>query len=312
MNAPRPVEAREPTERAPVPAREMFFLVNRSSGEQSASVTVDLIRQKLGKDAEIHLMEKGDDLAAVVSDAIERGARIVVAAGGDGTVCGVASAVLGTDARMGVLPGGTFNFFARSLGIPDDMEEAIEVIRTGHALTVTLGEVNDRVFINNASLGVYALILNEREAIYRRWGRSRLAAYWSVVVAMATLYRPLTMRITIDGEVVRAKSPMAFVGISAHQLDEYRIEGADAIRSGKFAVLLAPDSGRFLLIWRALKIAMRGVRQGRDFTLLTGEDIVIETRRTHRLVARDGERERMAGPYRFRLTKDAVQVIRPR
>ena len=300
----------------PTPGRagagRLFFLINRSSGDKSGDRTAGQIRARFGPDADIHVMSEGEDLAAVVADAIAKGAETVVAAGGDGTVCGVAAAILGTGCRMAVIPCGTFNFFARSLDIPLEREAALEVLATGRPRPVSLGQVNDRVFINNASLGAYALILNEREQVYRRWGRSRLAAYWSVLVAMVTVYRPLTMRITIDGQIVRAKSPMAFIGISAHQLDEYAIEGADAIRSGKFAVLLAPDSGRYMLIWRALKIALRGIRRGRDFTLLTGRDILIETRRSHRLVARDGERERMQGPYRFRILDDAIEVFRPR
>lgn len=292
-------------------AERMFFLVNRSSGDQSGETTADMIRDRFGADADIHVMSTSEDLTAVVRDAVDRGATTVVAAGGDGTVCGVAAAIVGTGCRMAVLPGGTFNFFARSLDIPQDIDAALDVIATGRPVPVSLGEVNGRIFINNASLGAYALILNEREAIYRRWGRSRLAAYWSVLVAMATVYRPLTMRITVDGETVRAKSPMAFIGISAHQLEEYALEGADDIRHGRFAVLLAPDSGRFMLIWRALKIALRGMKKDRDFVLLTGSEVLIETRRSHRLVARDGERERMQGPYRFRVLRDAIEVIRP-
>lgn len=312
MGAIQHLEQRPPQLPRADGAGQIFFLINRSSGDKSGDRTASRIRARFGPDADIHVMSEGEDLAAVVADAIAKGAETVVAAGGDGTVCGVAAAILGTGCRMAVIPCGTFNFFARSLDIPLEREAALEVLATGRPRPVSLGQVNDRVFINNASLGAYALILNEREQVYRRWGRSRLAAYWSVLVAMVTVYRPLTMRITIDGRIVRAKSPMAFIGISAHQLDEYAIEGADAIRDGKFAVLLAPDSGRYMLIWRALKIALRGIRRGRDFTLLTGRDILIETRRSHRLVARDGERERMQGPYRFRILDDAIEVFRPR
>jgi diacylglycerol kinase family enzyme len=299
---------------APTREESIFILFNPGSGKHESDLTGADLKAKFhttGK-VEVRTLLKSDDLDATVKAAIADGHDTIVAAGGDGTICGTAGALVGSGVRMGVLPLGTFNFFARSLCIPEESDEAARIVTEGRDKPITIGEVNGHVFINNASLGAYAAILNEREAIYRRWGRSRLAAYWSVLVAMVTIYRPLTMRITVDGELVRARSPMAFVAVSAYQLDEYEIEGADAIRNGKFAVLLAPDCGRFKLIWKALRFAFRGVEKGRDFTLLTGEDVLIETRRSHRLVARDGERERMEGPYRFKILKDALTVRVPR
>jgi diacylglycerol kinase family enzyme len=65
------------------------------------------------------------------------------------------------------------------------------------------------------------------------------------------------------------------------------------------------------LIGKALLIALRGVREGRDFKLLTGKNVVVETRRSSALVARDGERERMTAPFEFRLLDDAIQLRVP-
>lgn len=292
----------------------VFIIMNAGSGRGSETVPPEDVKRLFDGAGEVGMtvMQPGDDPAAIARKALDGGHTMIVAAGGDGTICGVAGALAGKDARLGVLPLGTFNFFARSLGVPQDLEEAARVILDGSDLPVDIGEINGKVFINNASLGIYAAILDQRETVYSRWGRSRLAAYWSVLVAMLTVYRPLTMRITVDGEVRRARSPMAFVAVRAYQLDEYEIEGADAIRDGAFAILLAPDVGRFALIWKALRIAFRGVQKGRDFTLLTGRDVLIETRRSHRLVARDGEKERMAEPYRIRFLPHALTVRVPR
>lgn len=238
-------------------------------------------------------------------------APVIVAAGGDGTICGVVQVVADTDHRLGILPLGTFNYFARGLGIPEDLDGALATLRSGRTAKVSIGEVNGDVFLNNASLGLYPSILETREKIYRKWGRSRMAAYWSVLVAIKNIYRPMTMKVTIDGRVESLKSPMVFVATSAFQLEHFGLDGADAVRSGKFAVLLAPDCGRFGLVKRAFMVALRGVKRDRDFTLLTGEDVVIETKRKSNLVARDGERQRMDGPYHFRFRKDALTVIVP-
>ncbi len=293
---------------------DVVVILNRDSGDDRESVSIAKIEKLFadrGHSAEVVALDSGDEFDKALSDAAASGAKCVVAAGGDGTICGVAGTLAGTGIELGVIPLGTFNYFARSFGIPQNVEDAIRVICEGVSQPINLGSVNGRTFLNNASIGLYPSILERREGIYRRWGRSRLAAYWSVLVAMATVYRPMTMRISIDGEVRRAKSPMVFVAVSAYQLDEFDIQGADAIRNGEFAVFLAPNCGRFRLIWKALLIALRGVREGRDFTLLSGKNVTVETRRSTSIVARDGERERMSNPFEFRMMNDAIRLRVP-
>lgn len=302
------------TEATDSPDADIMVVLNADSGDGASKAMARRISEAFverGRAPRVLGVSSDDDLGARVTASLDPGLRCVVAAGGDGTICAVAEALSGSDIDLGVIPLGTFNYFARRLGIPTDLEEAVDVICAGAGRTVDLGSVNGRVFINNASLGLYASILEERESIYNRWGRSRAAAYWSVLVAIASVYRPIGMHIEVDGEVRRAKSPMVFVAMSAYQLEKFDIDGARAIREGKFAVLVAPDSGRFKLIWTAMRIAMNGVRSGRDFMLLTGEHVIVETRRSAGLVARDGERERMASPYEFRILRDAIRVRLP-
>lgn len=293
---------------------DVIVILNEDSGGGVEGAEPEAIEKHFashGWVARVQLVGSGADMSEAVSSACNTGAGCIVAAGGDGTICGVVSALVGREVELGVIPLGTFNYFARSFDIPQEVAPAIDVICSGSAQPVDVGTVNGKVFLNNASLGLYASILRKREGIYRRWGRSRAAAYWSVLSAMVSVYRPLTMRVTIDGEVLRATSPMIFVAASAYQLDQFEIAGAEAIRNGDFAVLLAPNCGRFHLIWKALLIGFRGVRRDRDFTLLTGKHVVVETQRTSTLVARDGEREQMTNPYDFKIIPGAVRLRVP-
>ncbi len=292
----------------------IVIILNTDSGdhvEGASAQEIERLFADRGQKARVQTIAGGDNIAEVLAKAGGPGVKCVVAAGGDGTICGVVDALVDTGMELGVIPLGTFNYFARSFDIPQEVAPAIDVICAGLSRPINVGSVNDTIFLNNASLGLYAAILKRREGIYRRWGRSRLAAYWSVLSAMATVYRPLTMRVMIDGEHLRAKSPMIFVAASAYQLDEFGIEGAQAIRDGTFAVLLAPNCGRMMLIWKAMLIAFRGVQKDRDFTLLTGKHIVVETHRRAALVARDGERETMEGPFEFRLIENAIRLRVP-
>lgn len=291
-------------------ARECIILNPRSGSKGRDDVDPSDLFETAG--AGFHRLGPKTDLARTVQGALDGGCDIVIAAGGDGTISGVAEHVSDRGIPLGVVPLGTFNYFARSLCIPEDPQEALHWARNGVDKALMVGDVNGRKFINNASLGAYAAVLEVREDIYRNWGRSRLAAYWSVIVAMATLYRPLRMRITVDGEVHDQRSPMAFVAICPYQLDEFGLEGSEAVRDGKLALFVARDAGRLTLFWRAIRIFFKGARKNRDYTLHIGSDILIETSRRHRLVARDGEREPMPGPYRFRALKDALRVRVPR
>lgn len=99
------------------------------------------------------------DVREQVGDAAD-----VVVAGGDGTIGLVLRALAGTGRRVGLLPLGTYNNFARSLGIPEDLEGAIEVVRTGRTRPVTLGRAAGRPFLEAAAVGMFGELIVLGEA----------------------------------------------------------------------------------------------------------------------------------------------------
>lgn len=256
-------------------------------------------------------VEPGEGIVEAAHAAIDAGFETIVAAGGDGTISGVAPLVAGVGRRFGVLPLGTFNYFARALELPEDMEGAVDVLVNGAERDVPIGEVNGEGFLNNASIGAYAAILQARERVYRNWGRSRAAAYWSVLVTLARFRSPLTARVTVDGTLRRVRTPLVFVAANAYQLEVFGLPGADCVRDGQFAVFIAPDCKRLELLRFAIRLALRSMEQGRDFELICGRDILVEPRQKRRLVARDGERARMTAPFRFRMRPKPLRMLVP-
>ncbi|TGD44281.1 diacylglycerol kinase [Pseudotabrizicola sediminis] len=289
-------------------------LANAGSGKKSAA-RIDHLTAPLraaGLVHEVRLIRKGALIPAAARKARADGFATVIAAGGDGTVCSVATELAGTGTALGILPLGTFNFFARSLGIENDPEAAMQQLLTGVETMAAAGEVNGKLFLNNASLGLYPALLERREAAYAKWGRSRWAAYWSGLQVLATYNRPSRMTLTIDGVVQVRHSPMIFVAQNAYQLEEYgMLEGVDLIRAGQLAVYIAPELRRWQLLGFALRIAVRMALPYRDFTLIGAEAVQIETRARRRTIARDGEREKMAAPFAFRTLPDVLTVILP-
>ncbi|HJU15701.1 MAG TPA: diacylglycerol kinase family protein [Stellaceae bacterium] len=292
----------------------ILVVMNARSGRLSLRQKMTELRDALsrhGLGPEIRIVRRGGQIAEAVADGVRAGFDTIVVGGGDGTLCAAVAHLADTGRRLGVLPLGTFNYFARSLGIPPTIAGAVAVLAQGHEQCVSIGEVNGKVFLNNASLGIYARVLEQRERLYGSWGRSRLAAHLSVLLGLARARAPLLLRVTVDGATRRRRTPMVFVANNSFQLAEFGLAGAECLEQGRLALYVAPDCGRLALLALASRLVLGRLRAARDFELFCGAEIVVETNRPRRHVVRDGERERLPGPYRFRRRRDALRVLTP-
>ncbi|MGP6088633.1 diacylglycerol/lipid kinase family protein [Antarctobacter jejuensis] len=252
-------------------------------------------------------------LAEAVAEARAQGARMIVSAGGDGTAMAVAGMLIGTGVPMAVLPMGTFNYFARGLGLSEDPETAACQIIDGRGVSSRVGMVNGQVFLNNASIGIYPSILKQRESIYRRWGRRRLMAHWSVVKTFLRFRKPLQVSLNLDDRQEVLRTALVFVGRSAFQLSRFGIAGGDAVQNGEFAVLVVRAETRRELLHRMVRLAVGALEEGVDYDLYRGDRVSIGlTKRRATLLAYDGEKRRMAGPLDFRMSHQRLRLIVPR
>ncbi|CAM3077598.1 diacylglycerol kinase family protein [Paracoccus nototheniae] len=293
---------------------KVCVVMNRGSGKKKHQELRDLLNERLAPACgQFALREsrKGRDLPALARQVAGEGFDLVIAAGGDGTQSAVAGALTGTDVVMGVLPGGTFNYFARDLGVGENLDDALDTILEARVDVVDVGDVNGLIFLNNVSLGAYPKILKTREGIYRRWGRSRLAAYWSVLVALRRLRRPMQLVARVDGQSQRYTSALVFVARSAYQLDSFGLEGADEIRRGEFAVLIAKAKRPLPLMRSALRMAVGQSAKDDDFDLILTDELQIETPKRRQLVAHDGEKSTLDSPFRMQVRHDALRVLLP-
>ncbi|MGA0542261.1 diacylglycerol/lipid kinase family protein [Neotabrizicola sp. VNH66] len=297
-----------------MPDTPICVIANAGSGKKGAARIHALVEplRAAGLNPEVRLIRHGARLTAEAERARNEGFATIVAAGGDGTVCAVAQALAGSEAVLGIIPLGTFNFFARSLGLPETAEAAVEALIHGQVESVAAAEVNGRLFLNNASLGLYPALLEKREKVYAKYGRSRWAAYWSALRTLTTYDRPSRLRIITDGRATHLRSPMVFVAQNAYQLEQYGLQdGVDLIRQGKLAVYVAPELRRWQVLGFSIRMFLRVARPYRDFTLEGATEVEIETRAPRRTIARDGEREKMQAPFRFRALPAALRVIVP-
>ncbi|MBR9765615.1 MAG: hypothetical protein GYB53_19380 [Rhodobacteraceae bacterium] len=301
--------------RAPQPGNGPFLVIaNRHSGTNARDgAALDRAMEVLAQgDARLRHWDPKDDLRSLIAEEIAAGARTVVAAGGDGTVMAVAGALHGQQAALAALPMGTFNYFTRGLGLPESPEEAARALLQAERREIRIATVNGQVFLNNASLGIYPSILKEREDIYRRFGRRRLMAHWSVVRTFWRFQRP--MRLVLEdpeGGTRRVRTPLLFVARSAYQLERFNLGGRGAIHRDRLAVLIGCGQSRAALFRLAWRLVTRTMQEGRDYELVEAARIRVETASHRPLLAYDGEKRRAAPPFDFAMSETPLDVLIP-
>lgn len=292
-----------------------IVILNAASGSQDGDDKRSAITAaftKRGRGVDFINVQDHDSVEAAANAALADPDAALAIAGGDGTICSAASVLAGSGRAIGIIPAGTFNYFARSLGLPQEMDAAVETLITGQSRAVNVATVNDRMFLNNASIGAYAAILQTREGTYRRWGRSRLAAYWSVVKTLVTFRAPLRLNIRVDDQTLTRRTPIIFVINNAYQLQQMGLDGAEAVAAGELVVLIAPNTGRLGLFRHAATLALGIAKSETDYEMISGKNIEIVMKRKRRPVARDGEITRMGGPFTLRHAAAPLRIMVPR
>jgi len=262
-------------------------------------------------DADISLAQSGAELTALAQDAARGPHKVIVAGGGDGTVNSVAATVVDSDKILGVLPLGTLNHFARDLKIPFDLEAAAHTIVAGHTTEVDVAEVNNRIFLNNSSLGLYPIIVREREKRQRLGSGKWPAFVWAMIQAFRR-YPFLDVRLRVNDELLDRTTPFVFVGNNEYAMESLNIGLRDRIDRGVLSIYITHRTGRLKLINLALRAIVGRLRDDKDFLALCSNEVRIETRHKRLRVAFDGEIEVMETPLQYRVRKRALRVIVPK
>lgn len=300
--------------------QEPFFIVlNTGSGRGDAHEVQATIRRVLDEaDRQYTLMpvDDGRQLPQVAQQAVARAREqggVVVAAGGDGTLSAVAQAVLPSGLPFGILPQGTFNYFGRTYGIAQDTELATRALVAAQPQPVQVGLVNDRLFLINASLGLYPQLLEDREAYKKRYGRSRLIAVWSALVTLARAHRQLSLQLEHQGQLRTLRTPTIVVGNNALQLEQIGIAEAGLLQRGQLVAMGVRPVGTLALYGLVLRGWLSRLGDADHVFSFGFERLSVRVRRgRQRLkVALDGEICWMEAPLDFRVSEQPLQLLVP-
>jgi diacylglycerol kinase family enzyme len=266
------------------------------------------------------LVEDASRLPHISATAVARAQAqggVVVAAGGDGTINAVAQAVLGSGCPFGVLPQGTFNYFSRTHGIPSDTAKALQVLLSSRAHPVQAGLVNNRVFLVNASLGLYPKLLEEREAYKVSYGRTRLVAWWAGIMTLLREHRPMRIHVEHGDQSYELHTLMIFVSNNRLQLERIGLPEAEAVEQGHLVATVLKPVDTLTLLQLMLRGTLGQLGDAEHIASFAFRQITVTPApallygRRHIKVAIDGEVTLLTTPLRFRLAPEELLLLKP-
>jgi len=296
-----------------------FIVLNAGSGHKDSATERAIIEGVLrtaGREHRVLVVDDASRLREIAAEAVSlarASGGVVVAAGGDGTINAVAQAVLSSGCPFGVLPQGTFNYFSRTHGIASDTALATQSLLTARAHPVQVGLVNDRVFLVNASLGLYPQLLEDREAWKRQFGRSRLVAFGAGLVTLLRSHRRLRLHFEYRGREHDVRTPTLFVGNNRLQMEQ--IGTAQAFEEGRLAAIMLRPVGLAGMLWLLLRGAMARLGEADNVISFGFDSLTVRPSRFRKVrrmkVATDGEVAWLDTPLTFRVAPEPLALLMP-
>jgi diacylglycerol kinase family enzyme len=306
------------------PASPLLFVINAASGSNAAQAKREAIENALkegGRTGELLFCQPGE-LGRVARQAAARAVALrtaVVAVGGDGTLNAVAQEAHAAGCAMGVIAQGTFNYFARTHALPTEAAEAARELLGWQPVPVQVGAINDKVFLVNASLGLYPDLLEDRERYKSRFGRSRWVALGAAVATLFGVQRRLRLRITQGGQVREVRTLTLFVGNNRLQMEQVglppdaRVPGNTG--DGSITAVMLRPVGRWALCRLLLRGALGSLGEEENVERFEFQHLTVQSSfgrgRQRFKVAFDGEIDRMRGPLTFQVLPRPLYLLKP-
>lgn len=242
-----------------------------------------------------------DDFEQSIQPYINHKEIVVVGYGGDGTLNSVARQLKNTQTLFAPLPGGTLNHFTKDLGVPQDLAEAIDSLKDAEPHSIDIAEVNDVVFINNSSIGIYPSSLAERSKMESRLGKWPAA----VVAIIAALVKFRVYTVTIND--VAYRTPFIFIGNNFYDVDS--LMERKALNKGLLSVYMIEATKRRVLLKLLLYALIGRAAEAAEFKSAQTTAITIEVNRPRIRVSLDGEHKRLTTPLHYIIDPGSIRAL---
>jgi diacylglycerol kinase family enzyme len=295
-----------------LPSSKGLLFLNPRSGvslQAGESATLGAAAENAGLDL---IPLTGDvDVAATVRQRLQEGTRLFVAAGGDGTINHVMQALVNTDATLGVIPVGTYNHFAKDLGIPLDWRSALNVALAGETQQIDTARANDRFFVNNLSMGLYPELVARREELgrnYPRWKARLWAVYWTF-----RKYPHVTLTIETEHHQEVVRTHVFMLSNNTYDLSRMGIEAPrGTLSEGRLSVYWLPHLPRVALMKFVAHYLAGRVREAPGFRSFRTRRMKVQSALPTLHLGLDGELFTMHTPLVITIVPQSLWVKVPR
>ena len=305
-------------------AAPLQIVINGKAGSSDSDATRELIESTLreaGRAGTVLFAAPGE-LSRVAREGAEKAradGSAVVAVGGDGTINTVAQAAHAAGCTMGVIPEGTFNYFAREHGVPTEVAEALRWLLNARPEPVQISAINDQVFLVNASLGLYPDLLQNRESWKARFGRSRMVAFAAGMATLLRSQRRLKLAIERNGQMHEIRTLTFFVGNNRLQLEQLGLgnDGAQAegaAADGHVTAVILKPVGTVAMLGLMVRGALGQLGEANGVERFACQSVVIRPARfmgrRKVKVAFDGEVAWMSSPLTVRVLPEPLWLLK--
>ena len=254
--------------------RKILFVINPISGGKAKYNFPEKIDKYLDKtkfEYECVFTEYHGHGSVLAAEAIKNGADILVAVGGDGTINEVASEVDGTDKLMGIIPFGSGNGLARSLGIPVGDVQAIRRINNFHVSKIDTGTFNGKKFFNMAGVGFDAQISSRFAENIKRG----LINYIKIVFSEVSNYDCQDYHLNIDGKDYEFKAFMISIANSSQYGNNAHISPFASLEDGLLDICIVKPFPLYIFPALALRMFRKNSHKSNYLEIIQGRKIII-------------------------------------
>lgn len=257
---------------------------------------------------EMKLTEGPGHARTLAREAAERGDSVVIAVGGDGTANEVAWGLLGTETAMALVPAGSGNGLARTLGIPLDFKPALVALQAGERRRMDVGFINDRLFLNVAGAGFDADVAHAFHQHGKRGGRRGVLSYTRLCFQMLLSYQANEWRAETDGGGFEGRALIVVVANGRQYGGGARVAPRARLDDGILNLVVLEQAPLFEILWGARRAFFGNLEKFRPYRHFPARHVVIEAR-TPAYFHRDGEPEDAVSRLEVRIDPQALAIV---
>ena len=234
----------------------------------------------------------------------------LIVAGGDGTVRALAEQLIGGDVPLGILPLGTMNLLARDLGVPADLDAAVDALLAAPVDRIDVATVNGSPFLHSSMLAMLPHLGRIRERVRgQRLGAVRLI---DRAVRLIRRYPRMELTVSVDGEDHLTRTRAVVVSCNALAAGPAPIPGRERLDGGRIAVYVTKERNSWDLIEVVAQLFNGGWQQDERIRAYEGKTVEVRSSRLALMsVMSDGENAQLATPLRYEIRPRALAVLAP-